>query len=84
VEKSGRKISNANAALLQQAMDHHASATKCIKDVMDSNAAADPDGDDDSNEPDADAVPVVVVLSAEDLREQRLAEAKALRASVKI
>ncbi len=84
VEKSGRKISNANAALLQQAMDHHASATKCIKDVMDSNAAADPDGDDDTNEPDADVVPVVVVLTAEELREQRLAEARALKASFKI
>jgi HK97 family phage prohead protease len=84
VEKSGRKISGANEALLQKAMDHHASATKCIKDVLDSNAAADPDGDDDNAGPDADAVPVVVVLSAEDMRTQRLAEAKALKASVKI
>jgi hypothetical protein len=54
VEKSGRKISNANAALLQKAMDHHASATQCIKDVLGSNAADDPDGDDDKD-PDGDA-----------------------------
>jgi HK97 family phage prohead protease len=76
VEKSGRKISNANAALLQKAMDHHESATKCIKDVLASNAAADdPDGDNDDP---ADA-PDVVVLSA---IEQRIAEAKALRESI--
>lgn len=80
VEKSGRKISSANAALLQQAMDHHESATKCIKDVLASNATADPDEDDDMNpEPDNSTVPTVTVLSA---REQRLAEAKALRESI--
>jgi len=79
VEKAGRKISSANAALLQKAMDHHASATKCIKDVLDSNAADDPDDDNDTD-PDND-VPTVVVLSA---REQRLAEARALRDSLKI
>ncbi len=79
--KAGRKISSANAALLQKAMDHHASATQCIKDVMDSNAAADPDGDNDADPGPDDAVPVVVVLSA---REQRLAEAKALRESAKL
>jgi hypothetical protein len=77
VEKSGRKISTANEALLKQAMDHHESASKCIKDVLDSNAAADPDGDDDAGA--ADAVPAVVVLSA---RDQRIAEAKALRESL--
>jgi HK97 family phage prohead protease len=83
VDKAGRKISNANEALLQKAMDHHASATECIKDVLASNAAADPDGDNDV-EPDVDPVPTVTVLSAESVREQRLAEAKALRASVQI
>jgi HK97 family phage prohead protease len=80
VEKSGRKISKANEAMLMKAMDHHASATQCIKDVLASNAAADPDGDDDKD-PDGDAVPEVVVLSA---REQRLAEARALRESAKL
>ena len=80
VGKSGRKISTANEALLKSAMDHHESATKCIKDVLASNAAVDPDGDDDPD-PDADDKPVVIHLSA---REQRIAEAKALRASAKI
>lgn len=80
VERSGRKISSANAALLQKAMDHHASATQCIKDVLGSNDVSDPDGDDDKD-PDGDAVPEVVVLSA---REQRLAEAKALRESANL
>jgi HK97 family phage prohead protease len=77
-EKAGRRISSANEAKLKAAMDHHASATQCIKDVLDSNAAAeDPDGDND----DPADVPEVVVLSA---IEQRIAEAKALRATVKI
>jgi HK97 family phage prohead protease len=80
VEKSGRKISRANEAKLKEAMDHHESATKCIKDVLASNAADDPDGDNDQD-PDNDTVPTVVVLSA---REQRIAEAAALKASVKI
>lgn len=84
VERAGRKISNANAALLQQAMDHHASATKCIKDVLDGNTTADPDDDNDQDPIVDDSVPTVTVLSAEDLREQRLIEARALRASVKI
>ena len=77
--KSGRSISSANEALLKEAMDHHASATQCIKDVLAGNAAADPDEDGDKD-PDND-LPTVTVLSA---RDQRLAEAKALRASVKI
>lgn len=83
LEKSGRKISTANMALLQEAKDHHASATKCIQDVMDSNASADPDEDDNEN-PNGDSVPTVVVLSETAKRAQRLAEAKALRASVEI
>ena len=45
--KSGRSISRANAALLREAMDHHASATKCIKDVLESNAASEPEPDED-------------------------------------
>jgi hypothetical protein len=76
VEKSGRKISSANAALLQKAMDHHESATKCIKDVLASNTTDDPDDDDSDN-----TVPTVTVLSE---RDQRLAEAKALRESIKV
>lgn len=77
--KSGRRISSANEALLREAMDHHASATKCIKDVLDSNVPAEdnPDGDDDLEVP-------VPVLTETAKRAQRLAEARALRASAKI
>lgn len=75
-EKSGRRISSANEAKLKEAMGHHESATKCIKDVLASNAAADdPDGDND----DPADVPEVIVLSA---IERRIAEAKALRDSI--
>jgi hypothetical protein len=79
LEKSGRKISNANAAKLKEAMDHHESATKCIKDVLDSNAAdEDPDdGEDDPTDP-----PVTVVTL--DARAQRLKEAAELKASLKV
>jgi HK97 family phage prohead protease len=82
VEKSGRKISATNQALLKQAMDHHESATKCIKDVLDSNATAEDPEEDEAGES-------MVVLAVEpdvvvDPRAQRLAEAKALRDSVKL
>lgn len=80
LEKSGRRISSANEALLKKAMDHHASATKCIKDVLDSNAAADPDGDGDNDLEVAVPDPIVTEASK---RALRLAEAKALKASVK-
>lgn len=77
--KSGRKISSANEALLRKAMDHHASATECIKAVLDSNAAAEPDGD----EPDADdPQSILVPLTPEDKRAKRIREAKALKDSV--
>jgi HK97 family phage prohead protease len=89
VEKAGRKISSANQALLQQAMDHHESATKCIKDVLASNEPdGEPDNDGDENgnnmvvlaaEPTVTIVPVVV----EDPRAKRLAEVAALKASIK-
>lgn len=82
-EKAGRKISSANKALLQQAMDHHESATKCIKDVLDSNAT---DGSPDEGESDENNMIVLAVdaIDLEDPRARRLAEAKALRASAKI
>lgn len=89
VEKSGRKISSANQALLQKAIDHHESAaasamaaTKCIKDVLASNATGeDPeDGDDDGNSMIVLAVDEAII----DPRAQRLAEARALRASAKL
>jgi hypothetical protein len=46
--KNPGAISSANEAAVGKAMDHHESATKCIKDVLASNALTDdPDGDND-------------------------------------
>lgn len=75
--KSGRRISAANKALLEKAleshlkaMDHHADCAKCIKDVLDSNdpAVDDPEGDDD-DDPDKQ-------------RAQRIAAARRRRAAL--
>ena len=88
--KSGRRISSANEALLRKAMDHHAACMKsmgdmsqCVKDVIDSIGP-----DDDEDDPDADKPEVIEVMSAPkteaERRAQRLAEAKAFRASVRI
>lgn len=79
VVKSGRRISSANEALLRKAMDHHECATKCIKDVLDSNVP----GDDDPDEGD-DTPEVIAPKTEAEKRAQRLAEARALRASVKV
>jgi HK97 family phage prohead protease len=87
IVKSGRAISSANAALLQEAMDHHASATKCIKDVLEGNAPPDPSDPDDVGNGDGDGPTVIVDpddKTLTDPRAKRLAEAKALRASAKI
>jgi HK97 family phage prohead protease len=73
--KAGRRISGANEALLRTAMDHHESATKCIKDVLASNETAEPD----DPEPD-----LTVPLTEEGKRAQRLREARALREAAKI
>lgn len=84
--KAGRRISSANEALLNKAMDHHESATKCIKDVLASNALEDdsgPDGDGDGDGPVVIVDPEKVLTEAEQ-RAKRIAEAKALRASVNI
>lgn len=77
-QKAGRRISSANAALLQEAMDHHASATKCIKDVLASNesdGADDPDNNDGNN--------IEIPLTDEAKRAKRLREARELIAPVK-
>lgn len=73
--KSGRRISSANEALLREAMDHHDCATKCIKQVLDSNTSDDDDDDDDKEQ--------LEDLSPEAQRAKRLAEARALKALVK-
>jgi HK97 family phage prohead protease len=78
-EKSGRRISNANTALLQKAMEHHDSATQCLKDVLASNT---PDDDPEDDAPD-DQVPPVTVVTL-DARAQRLKEAADLKALLKI
>jgi HK97 family phage prohead protease len=82
MEKSGRKISNANAAKLKEAMDHHESMGKCIKDVLDSNMPDDGPDDEPDSDPDDQAPPVTVVTL--DARAQRLKEAAEFRASLKI
>lgn len=86
VEKSGRSISKANQALLQKAMDHHESATKCIKDVLGSNETdEDPDEGDGNSMIVLAADQTIAVPAAEkDQRALRLAEVKALRASASI
>ena len=60
--REGRTVSSANEALLRQALDHHASATKCVKDVLDSNVTPDED------KPRSASIPMT--------REQRIAEAR--------
>ena len=86
IEKAGRRISAANQELLQKAMDHHASATQCIKDVLASNASEEPDDDDqnDPNDPNSMIVIPDKVMTEAEKRAARLAEARALRASVKV
>lgn len=77
--KSGRRVSSANEALLKKAMEHHDSATRCIKDVLASNESGSPDDDGDYDDMDDDSMVTEAVKRA-----RRIAEAKALRASAKI
>lgn len=84
--KAGRRISSANEDLLKKAVDHHESATKCIKDVLASNALED---DNDPADGGIDGPVVIVdpqpkVLTEAEQRAKRIAEAKALRASVNV
>lgn len=76
--KSGRQISAKNRAKLQEALDHHEAAAKCIRDVMESDAAPadiEPDGDDAGG----DTHVVEDNLTPE---QRRLKEARALKASL--
>ena len=87
--KAGRAVSAANAELLQKAMDHHASATECIKSVLAGSAPDDGDGNDNEPDNDPDDKPIVVVIPAKGLTEAekraaRIAEAKAMRAAAKV
>jgi hypothetical protein len=67
-------------------MDHHESATQCIKQVLDSNETAENDPDDDGDN-DSTSNPEVIV-PPEDTeatkRAKRLAEARALKESAKL
>jgi HK97 family phage prohead protease len=90
--RSGRSISAANEAKLREAMDHHASATKCVKDVLDSNVVADPDEEETAalesrrraRQREARAFALIAATTRADAssstsREQRLAEVRNLR-----
>lgn len=84
--KAGRRVSAATKAKLQEAMDHHDAATKCIKAVMDDAPDGDDDNDDPNGQPGPDAQPpgAVVVESDEHLtpEQRRVKEAQALRAEL--
>lgn len=71
--KAGRRISAKNKAMLEQAIGHHESATKCIKDVLD-----DPgEGDDAGGDPESPEAQDIT----EDLNptQRRLKEVRSIR-----
>lgn len=78
IMKAGRKISAANEALLTKAMDHHQSATDCIKSVM---SSGDMMGEDPGGLPSMEpAVHDPVEMSVDNAeRERRIRRAKALK-----
>lgn len=78
VDKAGRRISAANKALLEKAMEHHDAATKCIKDVMDNPEADDPENDDPPNI----ISPVQLSEEETDPVKRRLAVVRALKESL--
>lgn len=91
--KAGRRVSAATKAKLQEAMDHHAAATKCVMEAMGGPDDPDPDGDqgdpDDGAAQDAiGATPqppgTVVPDPDKDLtpEQRRLKEVRALRADL--
>lgn len=83
--KAGRRISAANKARLQDALDHHEASAKCIKAVMDSDAPED-DSTDDPVAPGGDGLLTeALVPEIPDDRspeERRVAEAAAIKASL--
>lgn len=83
--KAGRRISAANEAKLREALDHHESASACIKDVLASNETDDDDsGTGDDNGPDDGGGDIVIhPPKPDDQRASRIAEARALKASLK-
>lgn len=82
-EKAGRRVSAATKAKLQEALDHHDAAAKCIKDVMDGDGPdEEPDDDPDDNENLTPAPPETIVLETLSSEEQRLKEVRALRETI--
>lgn len=87
VTRAGRRISAANKARLQEALDHHEASAKCIRDVM---ACDDPDeepDDEDTDEIDDSGAPTpqppgTVVPEDMTPEERRLKEARDLKASI--
>lgn len=79
VVKAGKKVGAENMAHIQQAMDHHASASACLQKVIDSNATAEPDDEDVPGDPAND---IEIEQTDEQKRLKRIAEAKALAEAV--
>ncbi|HEY2178109.1 MAG TPA: HK97 family phage prohead protease [Caulobacteraceae bacterium] len=78
--KSGRRISAATRATLEEAMGHHAETAKCIKALMDGDE--EPDGEPEEEpveEPNDDEERRLAALSPE---ERRLEEVAAIRADL--
>lgn len=89
--KAGRRISAATKAKMQEAIAHHAAATKCLTDAMGSDDDGDPDDPEQPDEAQTDTLDTgaqppgaVVVESDEHLtpEERRLREVAALRADL--
>jgi HK97 family phage prohead protease len=81
--KAGRKISAANKAKLQEALDHHEKSAQCIRDVLGDDG--DDDDDEDPNAEEPDKSPAAPEVQVEELRddlspaELRAAEVRAIR-----
>lgn len=89
--KAGRRVSAATKAKLQEAMDHHAAATKCLMDLMGGDDDGDPDNPDQPDAAQTDDVTLggqppgsVVPEPDKDLtpEQRRLKEVAALRADL--
>jgi HK97 family phage prohead protease len=82
IGKAGRRISAKNKALLEAALVHHESASKCIRDVLEAEkeiAEEDVDEDDDGEDDDDETSSPEDDL---DPAQRRLQEARALKASL--
>ena len=78
--KAGRRISAATRAKMEDAIGHHAAATKCLKDILDQ-----PDDGDDDPADEQPASPAAEMIDENLSPEQRrLKHARALRESLNI